>query len=74
MNLYPALLHPNSFELINFPSNQLLEIPKVNVLFEKWNGSSFSDTYNSKAVLDFNGEPVFAEIAILIIFQSEGWN
>ncbi len=70
----PSLLEPNSVEVFTFPSNQTVTIPKVNILFNQWTGTVLPDTYNNKPVLNFNGEPVFAELAILRIFQNEGWN
>jgi hypothetical protein len=73
-DIIPTLLQPNSIEFFIFNSNQTVEIPKVKITFDKWAGTPFEDTYNNKPVLDFNGEPVFAELAILRIFQSEGWN
>jgi hypothetical protein len=48
-------------------------IPKVNLLFKVWTGKPVSDTYGKKLILSFNGKPVFAELAILKIFQEESW-
>jgi hypothetical protein len=73
-HMNPSLLQPNSIESFFFTSNKTVEIPKVNLTFDKWTGNQFEDTYNNKPVLNFEDEPVFAELAILRIFQSEGWN
>jgi hypothetical protein len=43
-------------------------------LFRKWTGDAPTDTYNNKPALEFNGERVFAELAILRIFEQAGWN
>jgi hypothetical protein len=72
--MYPSSLKPNSVETINFSSTKSVRIPKVNLTFNKWAGNPFADTYNNKPVLNFKGEPVFAELAILRIFQSVSWN
>lgn len=71
--MYPNLLQPNNKEAIVFSTNKVVEIPTVNLSFKKWSGIQPDDTYNNKAVIDFNGEPVFAELASLRIFQNEGW-
>jgi hypothetical protein len=42
--------------------------------FKSWEGESISDTYGGKAVIDCDGEPLFAELAILRLIQSEGWD
>lgn len=68
------ILAATSFEEISLPSGQKIQIPKCNLVFEEWKGEPIKDTYNNKAVVDFDGEPLFAELAILRMFQKEGWN
>lgn len=41
--------------------------------FELWKGQPISDTYGGKALLDCHGEPLFAELAILRLIQTQGW-
>jgi hypothetical protein len=41
--------------------------------FKLWKGQSIPDTYGGKAVLDCHGEPLFAELAILRLIQTQGW-
>lgn len=41
--------------------------------FRKWTGKPSHDTYNGKPVLEFNGEPAFAELVILRTFEEAGW-
>lgn len=41
--------------------------------FKPWEGKPISDTYGGKAVIDCDGEPLFAELAILRLIQSKGW-
>ena len=72
--MYPKLLQPNNTESIVFSTNEVVRIPKVHLTFEKWSGIYPDDTYGNKTVLNFNDEPVFAELAILRIFQKDGWN
>jgi len=37
--------------------------------FPKWQGAPILDTYGGKAVLDYHGEPVFAELFTLRMLQ-----
>lgn len=70
---YPNKLTPTGTEELQLPSGAVVQIPKATPTFLKWNGPPPDDTYGSKAVLDLAGEPVFAEIAILRLLQSDGW-
>lgn len=67
-------LEPSSFEEIILPSNEKVLVPKCNLIFKKWEGAPIKNTYNNKAVIDFDGQPLFAELAILKILQKENWN
>jgi hypothetical protein len=55
------------------PCGKAVSIPMCFHRFELWRGSPIADTYGGKAVLDVNGEPVFAELAILRLIQESGW-
>lgn len=61
-------------EIFSLPSGGRVSIPKYFLLFNGWSGPPLADTYNNKPILDWNDTPVFAEIAILRLFQSHGWN
>lgn len=71
---YPIQLEPTTIEEIEIPSGNKVLIPKATPIFEKWSVEKVTDTYNNKLVLDFMGEPAFAEIVILKIFQKSGWD
>jgi hypothetical protein len=70
---YPDLLVPITIEVIELPSGETVRIPKTEPTFNLWKGKPISDTYGDKTILDFDGEPVFAELAILRILQKDGW-
>lgn len=55
------------------PSQGIIFVPTCLHCFKPWQGVPISDTYGGKAVLDWNGEPLFAELAILRMVQSSGW-
>lgn len=60
-------------EVFRISSNKFVLIRKHAVQFKKWTGLAIPNTYGNKAVIDYNGEPVFAELAVLRLFQSNGW-
>jgi len=70
---YPELLKPQSSQPILLPSGREIQLPKATPIFRRWRGDMPADTFNHKPVLDFDGEMVFAELAILRIFQKAGW-
>ncbi|MEK7546671.1 MAG: hypothetical protein AAB536_00610 [Patescibacteria group bacterium] len=67
-------LKPSSFEEITLTSGMRVQIPKCNLIFKKWEGRPIEDTYNNKAVIDVNRQPLFAELAILKMFKKDGWS
>lgn len=66
--------HKSTNEIFSLPSGEEVSIPKYILEFKEWKGVPISNTYNGKAVIDWKGEPVFAEIVVLRLFQSHGWN
>ncbi len=54
-------------------SGEQISIQKYFLHFNPWKGAPIPNTYNNKPVIDWNGEPVFAELAVLCLFQSHGW-
>jgi hypothetical protein len=70
---YPASLQPTTTESLTLPSGRVVAFPKATPTFAKWPGEFVGSTYGKKAVLDFNGRPAFAELAILWTLQNDGW-
>src|SRR5688500_5853499 len=50
-------------------------VPSVFVRFPMWRGAAFTDDLGKKtaAMVDVNGEHLFAELAILRLLEREGW-
>lgn len=71
---YPNGLEPDSHEIMPLPSGGKIHIPKSRPTFKRWTGRFEGDTYGNKPILDVDGEPMFAELAILRIFQRDGWD
>lgn len=55
-------------------SGKSVQVPKCNHLLFRWTGKPIVDTYGGKEVLNFNGEPVFAELAIRGALDEGGWD
>ena len=72
--LLPNILQPTSNEVIRLPSGEALTVPKCTPRFQPWEGPPVADTYNGKQVLDVEGRPAFAELAILWVLLETGWD
>lgn len=72
--MHPLLPYSVSPEPIKLSSGESVQIGKCYHQFKVWRGSPIADTYGGKAVLELDGEPVFAEIAILRLLQKAGWD
>ena len=72
----PRFLQPYlaESEIFVLPSGVSVPIQKYFLEFKEWKGIPIPNTYNGKAIIDWNSEPVFAELAVLRLFQSHGWD
>lgn len=59
---------------IVLPSGATVSVPVFFCQFNSWQRQSIEDTYGGKAVIDYNGEPLFAELVILRLLEKRGWN
>ena len=71
--LFPKVLRPTSTEEFRLSESEAVSVPKVTPQFQPWRGPPLNNTYGGKAVLEFGGEPLFAELVILRHFESCGW-
>lgn len=62
-----------SREKLALSSGHIARVRKTLLRFAPWRGPSIRDTYGNKAVLDFHGKPLFAELVILRLLQRAGW-
>ncbi len=74
MPTYPERLMPESVENLYLPSGVHVQIPKAAPAFRLWSGEFTGDTYGNKPLLDVDGTPMFAELAILRLFHKDGWD
>jgi hypothetical protein len=70
---HPSSLSPNLLEVVCLPSGKEARITKTSAIFERWRGEFAGDTYGNKPVLNVDGEPLFAELAILSTYQKDDW-
>jgi hypothetical protein len=67
-------LKPTTIEHLALPSGKVVQVPKCCPTFNAWRGVPPEDTYGGKPVLDFDGRPAFAELAILWSLERDGWS
>jgi hypothetical protein len=74
MSQYPHELQPSTFEVIELSNGRRVKIAKATPRFQRWVGTAVINNYGSKAVLDFAGQPSFAELLVLRLFENSGWS
>jgi len=67
-------LHSANPTVLELPSGESVPVPTYMPRFVQWKGVPLLDTYNTKPVLDADGVPLFAELVIVRLFESEGWD
>ena len=58
---------------IPLPGRETVDVTKCVKTFVPWLGE-VTDTYGGKAVVDYGGEPAFAELAIVFELRDAGWD
>src|SRR5215212_464831 len=69
----PFLPHLTAPTAMNLPSGATVQVPTCFVRFEPWRGEPVPTWVGNKAQLDYQGEPLYAELLILRVLQREGW-
>lgn len=59
---------------IVLPSGETVIVRKQSLRFDAWSGVPIPDTYGGKAVINLDGDPLFAELAILRLFKDDGFD
>jgi hypothetical protein len=68
---YPKGLEPDHEEMI--PGLEV-NVPSVNLVFNYWRGKPVRDDFGGKPVVDYEGRPMFAELAIVQMAVKAGWS
>ena len=53
--------------------NQPIQVEKYYFVFERWQAAHNFDTYGGKQLLQYKGEPLFAELVILRLLEEQGY-
>jgi len=51
-----------------------VEVPTCYWRFPSWRGEPLRDTYGGKALVEFEGSPVFAEVAMIQVLRQHGFD
>lgn len=60
-------------EQLSFDENSTIVLQKYNFKFEPWSSDHNLHTYGGKAILEYNNEPLFAELVILRLLEKQGF-
>lgn len=71
---YPASLVPSAIEQFRLADGRTVGVPKATPTFRTWSGPPPGDTYGGKPVVDVEGRPTFAELAVLETFRRAQWD
>ena len=73
MNL-PIQMIPAKGKLVSLPSGGTVTLPVCQPVFLRWNGKPPAFRFGRKPIVDDGGMPVFAELALLNLLRSTGWD
>ena len=68
----PAPLTPTATERVLLPSGREEALSKATPRSPKWQSAFPWSTYGGKPIVDFRGEPPYAEVVILRALEAEG--
>ncbi len=59
---------------ITLPSGETIPVRRQFLHFDSWSGAPIDDPYGGKAIINLDGEPLFAELALLRLLQNDGFD
>jgi hypothetical protein len=59
---------------ITLPCGMAVSLPVVRPFFRPWRGAAVAFSYGNKPVLEYDGEPCFAELAVMHDLRKAGWD
>src|SRR3989344_1489485 len=74
MNAMPDSLQPTGDTEIKLSNGHTVTLPICHPIFTEWSGKMPDFDFGKKPVLDYKGEPLFAELVILRLLQEAGWD
>jgi hypothetical protein len=72
-NEYPQGFYPNHTEAL-VTSNKIIPIPALHLKFDHWAGEKIQNTFGGKPIINYEGKPMFAELAIMNMVLKAGWS
>jgi hypothetical protein len=73
VNSFPRKLRTDRTITVKLPSGASVDLPICYTTFSIWDGVAPAFDFGNKPILALEGKPVFAELVILRLLQSEGW-
>lgn len=70
---FPSTLKPSGAE-VHIVDGKEVRIPTKRLTFKQWSGSSIKNTFGNKGLVDYEGVPMFAELAIQRLAVEGGWD
>lgn len=70
--MYPHHLSPAYSEEFQLET-EIIEVPKTVLQFQKWKDVPLKESFGGKPVVTLDGEGLFVEAALLILFKNSGW-
>jgi hypothetical protein len=55
------------------PGGAGFDVSLFKLTFRPWRGQPVADAYGNKPVVEYDGQPLFAELAIVRLVEQEGW-
>jgi hypothetical protein len=71
LSLYPRALSPDHEEVI--PGLEV-SVPAANIVFKRWRGKPIKDDFGGRPVAEYEGRPLFAELAVVKMVVKSGWS
>lgn len=69
----PQQMRSTGHDAFELPSGRNVEVPKCHLMLPVWRGEEVP-TYGGKTILDYDGQPLYAELVVVKMFQDAGWN
>lgn len=73
MKMPPTLKNPHNIN-ISLPFGETVALPLYNLFLKKYTGKSPNFDFGKKPFVNYDGKPIFAELAILKLFVDSGWD
>jgi len=73
MPKFPEIFQPSEVEVVKV-GRRNVEVSKVVCQFVEWTGKEPKESFGGKPFVELHDKPMFAELAIMKMFEDEDWN